>query len=125
MKVIRYAHGEKDFWQIMGPCFASAEIRRHLGVPLTSDEGYVWFLAMNGVELSGFAAVKAQKNGICEFKHAYIFGDYRKNGLYTKLLKARLDYAKEIGCTTCKATVAPALRESTSPPGSPRYKTQG
>lgn len=110
MRIERYAHGERDFWQVMGPSFVSAKVQRELGVPMTSDEATTWFVVMDGDVVAGFAAVRALKNGVAELKHAYVFEPYRNQGVYTKLLQARLDFAREAGCTNCRATVAPALQ---------------
>ncbi len=125
IKIKHYFHGEGDFWHRMGHCFASALIQRELGVPLTSDEACTWFLAFDGDALAGFAAIKLLKGDVAELKHSYVFPAYRNNGVYTLLLRARLDYVRQTKCTLCRATVAPALQQHYAEAGFTEVRRQG
>lgn len=125
MRIERYAHGERDFWQVMGPHFASARIHRELGIPMTSDESCTWFIALADGAVAGFAAVRVLKNNVTELKHAYVFESYRQQGVYTQLLHARINFAREAGCTSCRATVAPALQHHYAEAGFAEGRQQG
>lgn len=95
-KIALYRHGEADFWQRMGPMFASAQVRRELGAAMTSDESYVWWVALDGDVVAGFAAMEVGK-GVCHLRHAYVDAAYRGQGLYRRLFDARLAAAVETG----------------------------
>lgn len=125
MIIQQYAHGEKDFWQVMGPSFASARVQRELGVPMTSDDDTTWFVAMDGGEVAGFAAVRLAKAGVAELRHAYVWEPHRQQGLYKQLLDARLQFARQAGCTAARATVAPALQQHYADAGFTETRRQG
>lgn len=125
MKIQQYGHGELNFWQVMGPNFASAKVQRDLGVPMTSDEATTWFVAMDGETVAGFAAVRLTKSGVAELKHAYVFEPYRQQGVYAQLLDARLRFARQVGATSCRATVAPAIQQHYADAGFTETRRQG
>ena len=125
MKIVQYAHGEGDFWQVMGPSFASAKVQRELGVPMTSDESTTWFVAKDGNDVAGFGAVRMLKSGVAELRHAYVFEPYRQQGIYAQLLDARLQFARQAGATSCRATVAPALQQHYAGAGFTETRLQG
>lgn len=70
MNVEKYAQSGEGFWELMGPMFASAKVKRDLGIAMSSDESYQWFLAFNGSELAGFCAVVPGKS-VDYLKHLY------------------------------------------------------
>ena len=89
MEIKQYAHGEGDFWCKMGPFFASRQVRNELGIAMSSDESYTWFVAFNGDEVVGFAAVEIT-GGTAVLRHAYVNPANRANGIYAKMLEARM-----------------------------------
>lgn len=110
MKIKRYKHGEGDFWNLMGPFFASAAVRRELEIAMSSDENYIWFLALDGGAVIGFAAL--EMNGeVAILRHAYVVPERRANGIYVKILAARLDYAKT-RASLLKVTADPEMTET-------------
>ncbi len=101
----KYAHGEGDFWQRMGPYFASARVQRELGVRMSSDEAHTWWVAVDEEgEVAGFAAAEAQKNGIVVLRHAWVRPEHRENGIYERLFDRRLADLREAGHTHFRVT---------------------
>lgn len=95
IEIRKYDHGEGDFWQKMGEFFASPEVRRALGRPMSSKPGYVWWVALYGPTVAGFAALAPGRNKSAELCHAYVLPEYRLRGIYRSLLQARIGYGKE------------------------------
>jgi N-acetylglutamate synthase-like GNAT family acetyltransferase len=104
MQIKKYKHGAGDFWQRMGPFFASAEVQRELGVRMSSDEAHTWWVAVDEDAVAGFAAAEAQKNGIVVLRHAWIRPEYRENGIYEQLFDRRLADLKVEGHTHFRVT---------------------
>lgn len=105
MKIVRYQHGEGDFWYRMGPFLASASVRRELGVPITSDKDMVWWLAIdNDGQTIGFAAAKLRKD-VCEMRHAYVVPEARGKGVYHALCQARLEECQKWEAKVARSTV--------------------
>jgi hypothetical protein len=75
---------DEDFWQLMGRHFASAKVKRDLGVAMSSDESYTWLLAMEKGRVVGFCAIVPVKD-YEQIKHLYsIDGDA---AVLSKILK--------------------------------------
>lgn len=105
MKIVRYRHGEGDFWQRMGPFLVSAAVRRELGVPITSDEETEWWLAIGEDDRTiGFAAARRRKD-VCELRHAYVIPEARGKGVYRRLCEARLEACRNSNSRVARCTV--------------------
>lgn len=83
--VQKYSQTDEGFWKLMGPMFASALIKRELGVAMSSDETYSWFLAFTGHQFAGFCALTPEKQG-SRLRHVYALPDFRSNGVATQLI---------------------------------------
>lgn len=102
MKIKEFNQEDAGFWQLMGRHFASPVIRRELGVAMSSDESYVWLLAMDGDSLVGFCAIAPQTNK-ASIRHLYVFPASRGKKIGTRLVS----YAAKIPTKTAKvATVS-------------------
>lgn len=79
---------DKDdgFWPLMGPMFASAEVRRSLGVSMSSDDSYSWVVGMSKSKLVGFCAVTPDKSGV-RLRHLYVNPDKRGSGFGSQLIR--------------------------------------
>lgn len=124
MKIKRYAHGEDDFWDLMGSYFASRSVRRELGIPMSSDENHVWFIAMGPESVAGFAAIETQKRG-CFLRHVYVKADHREKGLMKKLVQEAVKYAKSISVSAIHVTVAAKLVDFYTENGWSESNTRG
>ena len=74
-----------------------------LGGPVTTGPQDRWFVARVDGDVVGMAAVRRLCSG-CQFKHAYVRRSYRKRGIYTALLEARLQSIDSEQRVTCVAT---------------------
>lgn len=84
---------KRQLFTLIGEYFASASLRREFGRPMTSDDGYIWFLAMDGETVAAFAALHVRKSGSAELCHAYTLPEYRRQGLNAELVRRRLEWA--------------------------------
>lgn len=82
MKIEHWTHKKWEFWNTLGPFFASAVIRRELGAPMTSDDSTTWLIAFESKEVVGFAAVRN-----AEIHHEWLHADHRTKANWLKLLK--------------------------------------
>lgn len=88
------------------PNLVSHEVRRELGVAISSTPEYIWFLAYDGEYLAAFAALEPGK--IAQLRHAYVLPRYRQQGLYRKLFDLRMAKAREIGAKAIRTIAAPS-----------------
>jgi hypothetical protein len=91
MIIQKFNQEDEDFWRLMGRYFASAKIKRDLGISMSSDESYVWFLALDKGSVVGFCAIVPSKS-CCELKHDYVFSD-RGGATHQKVVSEALKYA--------------------------------
>ena len=71
-----------------------SDIRKE-GVTMADPAGAVWFGAYCQEELIGVACgVMNNKTGTVRFKSDYVAPEYRRQGVYKKLFKARMEWAK-------------------------------
>lgn len=94
------------FWTLMGPNFASEEIRKCLPTLHDEPENDVWFLVVDGSLAISFACLRVAKDG----KSAYLAHHWASDGCrgkgYAKLLTdTRIRYAKENGIKKIRAVV--------------------
>lgn len=106
--ITHYHHDDAGLWSAIGKYFASAELRKELGGPMSSNDNYHWFVSSHKGEINGFAALEIKKSGVW-FRHSYVFESSRNNGVYGELLKARMNFCQQQGVDivpmiTCVAT---------------------
>lgn len=63
IQVQKYSQSDEGFWELMGPMFASAELKKIMGVAMSSEESYTWMLASAGNNIVGFCAITPEKIG--------------------------------------------------------------
>lgn len=85
IKVEAFNQEDEGFWDLMGQYFASAKVKRDLGIAMSSDESYQWFLAFSGDRLAGFCAMTPEKVG-SRLRHVYVLEEFRSNGVATQLI---------------------------------------
>lgn len=86
MKIEKYQHGEANFWQIMGPMFASEEVyKAQGGYPMFSAPSTTWYLAFDGGELIGWVAIRPKANRmIIRFQY---MPDVSDNNIWQRLIE--------------------------------------
>lgn len=111
----------EGFWQLMGRFFADRCVRRELGMAMSSDESYTWFVAIDGDTVLGFCAAVATRAGI-EFKHRWVLPSHRGQGIGRALFEARLDFA---GDRPIKAVAVPSVQALFERHGFTKVRQQG
>ena len=99
-----FTHSDEEFWRICGRFFASRAIRATLGMPLSSDDNYRWLVAFDGTIVAGFAAIDTKMTHKSLLRHSFVFPEYRKIGIYKRLLEIRLDRLAELNAKKLEAT---------------------
>lgn len=107
-----FNQADKAFWEIMGPWFASAKLKRDLGIAMSSDDSYLWFIAFSDRRLVGFCAVVPRKKS-AELKHLYVLSEAQSMGVETQLLGMAI------------ASTASALKATVRKDELPHYEKQG
>ncbi len=102
----------KVFWSLAGWFFASREVEKEIGAPIHNDSGMVWIVAEIDGHCVGLAALQIKKT-TGHLKHAYVCPEWRGQGIYKQLLKARMEYMIDKGITeiisTCNDNSLPIL----------------
>ncbi len=96
-----------DFYRLLGPVFGSREIAKALGWSLYDDPEKVWYVALHGTTLAGFAAYRLTKSGKAWLCSAYVFPEHRRRGLYDALFRVRLEALRNAGAKHVRAVLTP------------------
>jgi len=94
IRLRKYKHSEKELWCSLGSIVASRTIRKVLGIAISSDDSYTWWIGKEKGEVVGFGAVSIGK-AVATLHHSYVFESFRGNGVYKLLLKERIEFCKE------------------------------
>lgn len=87
-------HGDK-LWSLLCPFAVSRQVRKELGIAISSDENYTWLFAFDhSNNVAAIAAVEFCNGSRAIFRHAYVVKEYRGSGLYKRLLELREQLAK-------------------------------
>lgn len=91
-KEMNPAEDKEKFWVIMGPVFASRNIRNKDfdGYALSSEDNWKWILADHDGKLVGFISIEPGKSK-CHISSMWVHKDFRKKGVCLELLKRALD----------------------------------
>lgn len=112
MPEIKTIKHSKELFCLIGEYFASAAIRKIFDEPMTSDESYTWFLAIDGDTVQGFAAVRITPKSVGELNYCYVLPEYRGNGIATNLLNHRIEFLKSLGINTAESIIVDARLET-------------
>jgi predicted N-acetyltransferase YhbS len=112
MIIQKINQNEEDFWKLMGPFFASAKVKRDLGVAMSSDESYTWLLVMEKGQVAGFCAIVPIKAGSfpftgagSDFRYFYVPPESaNRQRISDKLMKEALKTVKD---QNLKAVILP------------------
>lgn len=87
------------FYARVGWLFTNKSIRKELGGPLDSNDDYIWLIVFKAAtdDIMAFACLDTgRKIGELWFDNAYVFPDYRGEGLHTRLFELRMEIAKTL-----------------------------
>lgn len=101
-----YTDRPPEFWQDMGPFFASRAVKRELPY-LADGEGYVWFVLRQAGRVVGFASLHVAKDGSGQLHSLYVDPEHRGNGLASRLVAERLAWLRARGVTRARAIAGP------------------
>lgn len=87
-KIVHLTHGDPELWTHLGQFLVSREVHKELGGPIYSSEGTHWWVALEGVEVVGFASMRPTKAGVW-FDYAYVVEGARGKGVHGQMAKAR------------------------------------
>jgi GNAT superfamily N-acetyltransferase len=91
------------FWTMVGPYIASRNVIKELGNNIYDNGNTIWFVIhlekgktekYSKGQVAGFGAIEKRPQDFL-FRSMYVIGEYRKQGIYTKLFKAMHRYIKE------------------------------
>lgn len=90
LKIVKMTNEDARFYPAIGPYLSRRSIMAENGSPIWDDDGKEWFVAYRGRKLAGFAALR-MVGGHAALCSAYVLPEFRKRGVYTALVRARLD----------------------------------
>jgi len=88
-----YKHTDKQLWWVLGSLVTSRTIRKELGIVISSDDNYTWWVAKWEGIVVGFGAVALRKE-VATLYHSYVFENFRNRGIYSLMLKRRVEFIK-------------------------------
>jgi len=94
--------------RLLSELWASREVTKAFGRPVSNDDTYIWVVAMDGGAVAGFSAIRIAKNGNAELRHTYVLPDYRCRGIARHMTELRLEIAKAKGVKLVRTTIDPA-----------------
>lgn len=108
MEVRIYGDGNKgpEFWKLMGYFFASRKVRREMPY-LIDDDGYTWFVAVEGKTVVGFSSCHTDKSKTGHLHGIYVVDEHRRKGIASRLVHERLDWMRAHGVSKFKAVASP------------------
>jgi GNAT superfamily N-acetyltransferase len=90
--------------------FGQKEITRALGACMHADDCDEWLLAVQKGMLLGFSGYEKTRD-VFVLKRAFVFPQYRRVGLYRKMLDMRIQKAVQLGAKVLQATTTVMSRE--------------
>ena len=106
MRIVWHEDRAPEFWMLMGPFFARREVRREMPY-LVDEDGKIWALAMEGGDVLGFGAVML-KGRVAGLSGLWVRPARRGEGIGARLVRERVERAREMGAARCRATASPA-----------------
>lgn len=89
IRLVVLTNQDPGFYPLLGPFLSQRNIVAELGFPVFDDPGKVWFVAMDGDKVAGFAGL-VSKGDVAIFCSDYVLPDYRQHHIHDQLIEARL-----------------------------------
>lgn len=103
----RLTNRSRSFYRLMGPFLARREVIAEIGGPIWDDDDKVWFIALVDGAVIGFCAARPGRSGRTVYQSAYVAPDWRKQGVYRALWRARRDEFPGPAQAVCTAAALP------------------
>ena len=104
MRYKTFRHSDNSLWAAIGEFGYDPKIRSELGGVMSSDDHSFWIVAFDGQKVAGFSSLKTKRRLLA---HAYVFPDYREQGVCDQMIKIRLDLAKELELSKVQIVIRP------------------
>jgi len=124
LRVIQITNNHPDFYPLVGPFLSRRAIVREIGGTIWDDDGKIWHIAAREDMAVAVSAIQINQQQ-ATLKSAYVVPDARRQGIYQRLLQARLDYARQIGVQCVVTTANSAARSLLERAGFRVQKTKG
>ncbi len=91
VRVVTMTNEDERFYRLLGPFLARRAVIAELGAPPYDDAGKIWFIALDGEQVAGFAGLRfnGQQAVFCS---DYVLPEHRRHGIHHQLTAARLEY---------------------------------
>lgn len=92
LEIVSMMNKHPDFYRLVGPFLARREIAKEIGTPYEpfwDEDEKIWFLALHNKQVIGLATMLPKSYGFL-FCEAYVLPAYRKQGIHTQLIDARI-----------------------------------
>lgn len=83
----------ENFWNMMGPMFASREVQKSLGDHMYDEESIIWIIKHEDENVIAFCCLKETSKTIM-YKHDWVNPEMRGNGSYKQVFRLRESEAK-------------------------------
>ncbi|MHA1126793.1 MAG: GNAT family N-acetyltransferase [Candidatus Heimdallarchaeota archaeon] len=90
-------YDKESFYRLMGESFALKSVRKELPY-LDNEPGRIWFVAVHNnptKQVIGFVSLQEKPTKVV-LKNDYVYPDFRRKGVYSKLNEKRLEYAQRL-----------------------------
>ncbi len=81
----------RGFYPALGPFLARRDVLAEVGGHMWDDDGKQWWVVRDGTRVAGFAAATQDAAGAVTLKSTWVHPDYRRRGIHTGLVRARLE----------------------------------
>lgn len=97
LEIITMTNNHPEFYRLIGPFLARREIAKELGSPYEpfwDEDDKLWFVAMQAGMVVGLASLLPKPYGFL-FCEAYVVPAFRKQGIHSRLVEARLAHCPQ------------------------------
>ncbi len=95
VKVTRMTNKDKGFYSLLGPYLARRSVEKELGYRIYDDDEKTWFIAKETNDVQGFCYLAEKSDGKYQVGSCYVVHEYRKKGIFGKLIDAAVMAAGE------------------------------
>jgi GNAT superfamily N-acetyltransferase len=110
--IVKMTNKEEGFYSMMGPFFGSRKVAKELGMPLWDDDR-IWIIILDEGKVIGFCSFVIHKSRKkATLKSGYVLDEYRGQGIYNALFKARMNILIDLGVEKLISTTTEKSRKT-------------